>query len=188
MVGYVGRVTSYKQPDLFVEIASLVAKEVSAARFVMVGGPMAKEKELLVRCEGMVQQLGLADNFMFFGWRSDVPEIMSEMAVLCLPSTREPFPRVALEAMLCRCSVVASTTGGCPEILNDGEHGSMVDPMACDAAHQFAEAIVAELSDFGQRSYAKRREAARDYALRVHGDPTRARRLVTICDELWRRD
>jgi alpha-maltose-1-phosphate synthase len=57
----------------------------------------------------------------------DLPSIYAGAAVFCCPSIYEPFGITNLEAMSCRTPVVATRTGGIPEIVVPGETGFLVD-------------------------------------------------------------
>lgn len=57
----------------------------------------------------------------------DLPSIYAGAAVYCCPSIYEPFGITNLEAMSCRTPVVATRTGGIPEIVVEGETGYLVD-------------------------------------------------------------
>jgi starch synthase len=58
--------------------------------------------------------------------RLDVVQLLSHAAVFVCPSVYEPFGLINLEAMACGLPVVASATGGIPEIVVDGETGYLV--------------------------------------------------------------
>ncbi|HEX2027302.1 MAG TPA: glycogen synthase [Nitriliruptorales bacterium] len=58
--------------------------------------------------------------------RADVVQILSHASVFVCPSVYEPFGLVNLEAMACEAPVVATATGGVPEIVVDGETGRLV--------------------------------------------------------------
>src|SRR6266568_515735 len=51
---------------------------------------------------------------------------MSQASVFCFPSIYEPMGIVNLEAMACEAPVVATATGGIPEVVADGETGVLV--------------------------------------------------------------
>lgn len=57
----------------------------------------------------------------------DLPSIYAGAAVFCCPSIYEPFGITNLESMACRTPVVATRTGGIPEIVVHGETGFLVD-------------------------------------------------------------
>ena len=59
--------------------------------------------------------------------RSEVVQILSHATVFVCPSIYEPFGLVNVEAMACEAAVVASRTGGIPEIVVEGETGLLVD-------------------------------------------------------------
>jgi len=71
---------------------------------------------------------GLDHMVRFLGQRSDIPELISLASVVVLPSLAESFGFVLLEAMSLGKPVVASTTGGIPEVVSHGETGLLVPP------------------------------------------------------------
>jgi starch synthase len=58
--------------------------------------------------------------------RSEVVQILSHATVFVCPSVYEPMGIVNLEAMACEAAVVATATGGIPEVVADGETGLLV--------------------------------------------------------------
>jgi alpha-maltose-1-phosphate synthase len=58
--------------------------------------------------------------------RPDVITLYSHATVFVCPSVYEPFGIINLEAMACHTPVVASAVGGIPEIIVDGETGTLV--------------------------------------------------------------
>jgi len=69
----------------------------------------------------------------FLGYRRDVPDLLALMDLVVMPSLRESFGMVALEAMACGTPVIASKVGGLALNVRDGETGFLVpdgDPEA----------------------------------------------------------
>jgi glycosyltransferase involved in cell wall biosynthesis len=68
---------------------------------------------------------------------ADVAAWMRAADVVVVPSRREPLGLAAVEALACGTPVIASNTGGLPEVVRDGENGLLIppdDPAALAAA------------------------------------------------------
>jgi glycosyltransferase involved in cell wall biosynthesis len=105
----------------------------ASCQLVIVGeGPA--EQDLRSLC----QSLGIASRVVFVGVRRDIPRLLPLFDVFVLPSLYEGFGIAILEAMAAARPVVATTVGGIPEFVRQGETGILVEPG--DAA-SLAEAI-----------------------------------------------
>jgi glycosyltransferase involved in cell wall biosynthesis len=85
------------------------------------------------------RRLGLEEVVDLAGERDDVPAILASSHVFVLSSRSEALPVSILEAMAAGLPVVASRTGGVPELVVDGQTGVLVpagDPSALAAALQ----------------------------------------------------
>ena len=83
----------------------------------------------------LVSEAGLTENVLFLGWVTpvDIPTLLQKFDVLVLPSSwPEPFSRAVLEGMISGLVVVATRTGGTPEIIIDGENGVLFTPNEVD--------------------------------------------------------
>jgi glycosyltransferase involved in cell wall biosynthesis len=90
------------------------------------------------------RQLGLQEAVRFLGTRSDIPQLLSLLDVVALPSLEEGFPNVVLEAMAAGKPVVATRVGGTPEAVIHRETGLLVPPKDPRA---LADAILEVLDD-----------------------------------------
>jgi glycosyltransferase involved in cell wall biosynthesis len=139
VVGTVCLLEARKGLASLLEAIPTVVHEVPGVRFAIAGeGPL--EPWMRQR----VEELGITGKVDFLGWRTDVPELMRGFDVFALPSRRESFGLVFLEAMACRCPVVGSRVDGIPEVVTDGETGILVPP---DDSRALASAIVELLTD-----------------------------------------
>ena len=98
----------------------------------------------------LASMLGIADRVSWLGWRGDAAELMAAFDVFLLPSLREGFGLVLLEAMSRRVPIVASRVGAIPEIVIDGETGILVEPRNVD---ELAKAMTRLLKDRALRKY-----------------------------------
>lgn len=74
----------------------------------------------------------------WLGWRENIPQLLAEIDVMCLPSYREGLPKSLIEAAACGLPIVTTDTPGCREVVRDGENGFLV-PVRDDS--QLADAL-----------------------------------------------
>jgi glycosyltransferase involved in cell wall biosynthesis len=133
--------------------------------------------------EAEVRRLGLQHAVTVAGTRDDVPELLARADVFALSSRSEGAPVSILEAMAAGLPVVASSVGGVPELVADGETGLLVPP-GDPAAMAAALGRLLEDVDLRRRLGA----AGRDRALRCFDVRTQRRaHLDCYARELIRR-
>ena len=108
----------------FVEAARILHNSGVAARFVIVGdvdlGNRASiHKSTLDRWreEGLVE---------FWGFRADMPEVLAQASIACLPSYREGLPKSLLEAMAASLPCVTTDVHGCREAVRHQDNGLLI--------------------------------------------------------------
>jgi glycosyltransferase involved in cell wall biosynthesis len=150
LVGVVGRVSTWKGQDYFLEVARRVLATRPGARFAIVGDTFDARSPLVQDLKAQASRLGVQDAVVFAGYRSDIPAVLDALDVFVLPSTLpDPFPTAVLEAMAAARPVVANAHGGCVEMLVHGSTGHLVAPGQPDA---MAAAIGELLDDPGLRA------------------------------------
>ncbi|MNY34233.1 D-inositol 3-phosphate glycosyltransferase [compost metagenome] len=67
--------------------------------------------------------MGLEHKVRFLGKQDEIAQVISLADLLLLPSEKESFGLVALEAMACGVPTIGSQTGGIPELIQHGKTG-----------------------------------------------------------------
>lgn len=123
VVGTFAHLSTKKGYRELVRAAELVLNHIPQAQFWCFGeGPLRGE------LERQIAAAGIADRVRLLGFRRDVPDLMRAVDVMCLPSHREPFGLVYVEAALAEKPVIACEAGGAPEIIEHEETGLLVRP------------------------------------------------------------
>lgn len=136
-----------------VDIFALVNAKIPS-RLLLVG-----EGPELSKVQWQVESLGLSDRVTFLGKQDDVAQVISVADLLLLPSEKESFGLVALEAMACGVPTIGSMAGGIPELVAHGTTGFLA-PVG--DTERMAEYAVRLLED--GRLYARFREACLERA------------------------
>jgi glycosyltransferase involved in cell wall biosynthesis len=126
LVGIVGRLTTIKNHDLFLEAAArcLADDTMPPVRFVVVGdGELRSELELKAR------ELKIARRVTFTGWRRDMDEVYAGLDALMITSINEGTPVTIIEAMALGIPVVATAVGGIPDLIGGEPEGL---PKTCE--------------------------------------------------------
>ena len=176
---YVGRYTEVKRIPLLIR-AHARARTSFGRRtpLVLLGGfPGEWEGEHPLQ---VVRETGDPDVFLA-GWRGhdELPSGLNAADLLVLPSVREQFGQVLVEAAACGLPSIAVDAHGPAEIVEDGETGWLVPPDDEDA---MVEALVEAAGDDPERS--RRGEAAREAARGRYSWPALARGVAHVYDDV----
>jgi N-acetyl-alpha-D-glucosaminyl L-malate synthase BshA len=113
--------------------------QVIPSRLLMVGdGPDRS------RAEAYCRDHRLTDRVQFLGNVPNLEEIIGGVDLFILPSEAESFGMAALEAMACEVPVIATRSGGMPEVVVDGVTGYL---LTVGDTHAMAERAIEILSD-----------------------------------------
>lgn len=109
----------------FVDAAKQLRADGVAARFALVGNTHASNPRAVP--EETLRGWAEAGIVEWWGRREDMPEVMAQCHIVCLPSKYgEGVPKVLLEAAAAGRPVVATDTPGCREVIEDGVEGLLV--------------------------------------------------------------
>ena len=115
----------YKNIDLVIKAMPEVLNSVPDAYYVIVGEGIDR-----FRLELLARELGVRDNVIFAGFVSDdlLPLYYESCDVFVLPSEKEGFGIVFLEAMYFLKPCIGANAGGIPEVIEDEKTGFLIDP------------------------------------------------------------
>lgn len=131
---FVGQLLDIKGVDNLLHASALLAQHRADFTVYLVGDSSYRKSY-----EAMAYDLGVATRVQFVGNRphKEIAAWIGAADVLCLPSLREGWPNVVMEALASGRPVVATRVGGIPEMVNE-RNGILVEPKQ---SRQLAEAI-----------------------------------------------
>jgi glycosyltransferase involved in cell wall biosynthesis len=135
VVGFAGRLVPGKGADRLIQAMARVHTRVPARLLIAGDGP---ERPRLI---SQAAELGVQSIVEFLGVVGDMPAFWQRCDVAAVPSDTwvESFSMVTLEAMSCGKAIVATHDGAIPELIGDGECGTLVAPGDVDA---LADAVI----------------------------------------------
>ena len=170
LVLFTGKLAHFKGVDVLLDAARLYEGEHPGEILTLLAG----DGELSLQLKKHAEDNMLKDlHFLGFLDILQLRGLYSVADVSVVPSRREPFGLVALEALACGCPVVATNQGGLPDIIND-EVGSLVD---VDDAFGLSAAIQRELF---RPDRLERRNRAAEYAVEKYAQEHMIDGLVEI--------
>lgn len=117
-----------------IEAFSMIHEKIPDCKLVIVGeGPQKTELEKIIK------KLGIDNKVVLSGYQESIPKILKSSDLFVLPSIKEAFGLVLLEAMEAQLPIIATNTGGIPEIVQNHKSGELVEP---GNAGQLAEKIL----------------------------------------------
>jgi glycosyltransferase involved in cell wall biosynthesis len=172
VVGYIGRLVSIKDVPLLMKAFAIVAEREREAHLLIAGdGPLREDLERLA------QRLSVACRVHFTGWVGDLPRFYATCDLIALTSLNEGTPVALIEAMASGIPTVATAVGGVPDVVVDGQTGTLVKSR--DPA-DFATAIDALVRN------EPRRQAMGLRARQVARERFGSDRLISEIDQLYR--
>ena len=105
---------------------AIVKRQVPTAHLLLVGARSDTSQVDAVRQE--ISMHGLNENISLLGQRSDVHAILRSCDIGVLSSASEGLPLALIEYGMAGLPTVATRVGQCPEVLDEGRVGTLVEP------------------------------------------------------------
>ena len=144
IVGNVAALVPHKGQQFLIEAAAMVITQIPNVRFVILGAG-----ELEGQLRKQIAKLKVDRHVLLAGFRPDVLSLQKSFDLFVLSSITEGLGTTLLDAMALGRPIIATKTGGIPEVIIDGKTGLLVPPRD---AQSLASAIVALLRDPERRA------------------------------------
>ena len=141
LVGTVANLFPRKGYEVMLRALPAILRAIPSLHYVIVG---SDEGEYADRLKGLAQELKIDDRVHIVGFRDPVQPILASLDLYVHPALMEGFGIAVVEAMAMGKAVVATTTGGLPEVVAQGETGLLVPPGDVES---LAATVVALLED-----------------------------------------
>jgi glycosyltransferase involved in cell wall biosynthesis len=135
IVTFVGQVKLIKGIKTFLRAIMYITN--SSVKFLIAGEFRETSKDLTI--EAFEKEVSSDERIIYLGYRSDIQDLYKTSDVIVMPSLYdEPCAMVLFETAAARKPIVASATGGTPEVIENGNNGFLFER---DDAKGLAEAI-----------------------------------------------
>lgn len=176
---FVGQIIPRKGIQDLVKTMAIISKDSIDTEVDVVGNGFYYDK-----IRKLIEEEGIQNRFNFMGSlpHSEIPELMAKSDILCLPSYREGWPNVCIEALSVGLPVVATDIGGTNEIITDEDVGILVKAGDYNALASALKYALDKKWDRNRiREYAKR-FSGDDMAYRYNEAYTEAIKRYDICN------
>ena len=182
LVGAVGIIHPHKGQDILIRAARRLKPLVPELKLLLIGEVFHHDAEgYLQSLKQLACELGIGDNVVFSGFRTDVLSWIRDLDVFVHPATiPDSLPGVLIEAAALGKAIVAARVGGVAEIVEHEKSALLVDPGDEDA---LAAAVLSLLSDPGKAERLSRQ--ARQRAISLFGIRHHVESISKIYEELF---
>jgi len=123
VIGCVARLHPDKGLEDLLLAGAIIGKNFSFFRILLVGDGPQK-----VYLQEVAHKLGIGQQVIFTGFRSDVDSLIQSFNLFVFPSLEEGFSQAIMEAMIFAIPIIATRVGGMPEIIISNKTGILVPP------------------------------------------------------------
>ena len=147
LVGTVANLFPRKGYEVMLRALPAIVRAVPTVHYVIVGSDDSGYADRLKR---LAQELKIADRVHIVGFQDPVQPFLACLDLYVHPALMEGFGIAVVEAMAMGKAVVATTTGGLPEVVANGETGLLVPPGDVES---LAATVVSLLEDRARREH-----------------------------------
>ena len=157
VIGFVGRISDFKAPDLLAQAAERVIRARPQARFFLAGDSVVGQHDMWDRVSAMIASGPHGERIHMLGYRKDVADLDAAMDILAVTSRGlETCSLVSVQAMFAGKPVIATDVGAMRETVDDGVTGYIVPAGDTQALAQALIRLVDDVSlrkSMGKKGY-----------------------------------
>lgn len=157
------RLLSDKGVNEFIEAADILHKKGLDAQFQLAGNIDPDNPASIT--QATVENWRVKSKVDILGHRSDIAHLFSQAHIVVLPSYREGFPKVLIEAAACGRAVVTTDVPGCRDAIIPNVTGLLVPPRHAQALADAIEQLLLDPERCAQMGKAGRKLAEEHYSI-----------------------
>ncbi|KQR33618.1 glycosyl transferase family 1 [Rhizobium sp. Leaf155] len=163
--GCFGRIRHQKGTDLFVDTMIRVLPDHPQWSAIVAGRATGPHVDFENGLKERVRAAGLADRILFVGEHTNINEWYRALDLFIAPQRWEGFGLTPLEAMSTGVPVIATDVGAFPELVREGETGTIIGRDSLDAMVDATSGFLSDPEMMQRRSAAARQTTVESFAL-----------------------
>jgi glycosyltransferase involved in cell wall biosynthesis len=143
LIVFIARMTNQKDPCTLIRAYSELSDALKEKYTLLLVG----DGELKPKAMELSQELGVDSKTIFTGFRNDIPSVLHNCDIYCLPSLWEGLPLGLLEAMAMKKIVIATTVDGTIEVIKDNVNGFLFPSGAYESLCSILQNIISKTEE-----------------------------------------
>ena len=136
-------ISEYKGHSIFIEGAISLLKKYPNFKFYIYGDLGTPEKKYLNSLIDIIKRNKIEDEIKFKGYVKDVNNIIQNLHVnCCLTIGEEPLSGTIIESLINKTVIVATNTGGSPELIKNNYNGLLIAPNSVESFTDSIERLI----------------------------------------------
>ncbi len=129
LAGVIGRIDRQKEQDLLLRAAARLIHNNYPLDILILGEATLHEADSYAQeLKALSRSLDIENHVHFRPFIEDIETAHAALDIFVLPSRNETFGLVTVEAMAAGLPIIATRSGGTPEIISDHEEGLLITP------------------------------------------------------------
>ncbi|MBU4268222.1 MAG: glycosyltransferase family 4 protein [Acidobacteria bacterium] len=170
LIGSVGIIHPAKGQDILIRAAARIKAVFPFIKVLLIGEVFHPDDAgYKIKLEKLAAELGIIENIVFTGFRNDVFDLIQVLDIFVHPAIfQDPLPRTLLEAAAFGKTIVATKTGGIPEIIDNNISGILVAPGDVDTLAEVVISLLQNPYEAERLGLAARKKIERSFSIQQH--------------------